>query len=555
MDDDLELAAGDRAVRDVWATPVGRRWLLKMAGAAGAGAVLSGIVGSPAAAHPPAPATRWRKTGRTHRLQFHFALGSAASLQDLQVRANGERVTLTPHTPLSRLRLLGQGSLWLKVRRSRLTHYATVRVPRDRGMIMSVHGTRNGQPVLVAQRWHAPPAAVRTVARAAYRLERSYRSVVGSPERLDALGLNTSQIRTVDEVTDLDTVFDPHQTAMTLCGMHPNVATIGSTEVATTKALLGATPEVSTLGTKIGAMHAATTDWASIVPALNADGTTPTQITVNGQTAPLTTLQLNPTNDATFANNAHDALVASIHGVRAQPAGWAKSSTSHSTSCKTPPTPPPGIAPRAWSTPPTPYTPPTGVGADVTADRREHRAALRHVHHAQRAALRQTGPSCGSTTTTSAGCGCMSNTSRPTAPRTCPLNPNASFPNTPNAQSLGLLPQVFTVLGIPIWDTNTIDVTLDFPPEATQRPHPVLRARQRRNRRRLAAILPHRRLPARPDRTAEGGALPRTRHRHPHHRADQLRAAHRHRHRHDMGRPSEIPSRRTPPTRGWRSSG
>ena len=30
-----------------------------------------------------------------------------------------------------------------------------------------------------------------------------------------------------------------------------------------------------------------------------------------------------------------------------------------------------------------------------------------------------------------------------------------------------MLPQVFTVLGVPIWDTNTIDVTLNFPPEAT----------------------------------------------------------------------------------------
>ena len=101
MDDDLELAAGDRAVREVWATPVGRRWLLKMAGAAGAGAVLSGIVGSPAAAHPPAPATRRRKTGRTHRLQFHFALGSAAS--PARPPSPGQRRTRHPdpaHPPI-----------------------------------------------------------------------------------------------------------------------------------------------------------------------------------------------------------------------------------------------------------------------------------------------------------------------------------------------------------------------------------------------------------------------------------------------------------------------
>ena len=42
-------------------------------------------------------------------------------------------------------------------------------------------------------------------------------------------------------------------------------------------------------------------------------------------------------------------------------------------------------------------------------------------------------------------------------------NPNANFPDTKYSQSLGLLPQVFTVLGVPIWDTNTITKTLNFP--------------------------------------------------------------------------------------------
>jgi len=28
------------------------------------------------------------------------------------------------------------------------------------------------------------------------------------------------------------------------------------------------------------------------------------------------------------------------------------------------------------------------------------------------------------------------------------------------------VPQVFTVLGVPIWDQNTFDVTLEFPKEA-----------------------------------------------------------------------------------------
>ena len=42
-------------------------------------------------------------------------------------------------------------------------------------------------------------------------------------------------------------------------------------------------------------------------------------------------------------------------------------------------------------------------------------------------------------------------------------NPSPKWPDTKYSQSLGLLPQVFTVLGVPLWDTNSIDVTLDFP--------------------------------------------------------------------------------------------
>ena len=457
---DEQLAAGDRAVRDLWGTPVGRRWLLKMAGAAGAGAVLSGIVGSPAAAHPPAPATRWRKTGRTERIQFHFALGGAADATGLEVRANGERVALIPHTPLSRVRLLGQGSLWLKVRRSRLTHYATVRVPRDRGMIMSVHGTRKGKPVIVAHRWHAPTADLRTVARAAYRLERSYRSVVGTEERLNNLGLKPTHIRSVDEVTDLDTVFDPHQTAMTLCGYHPNVATI--TEVATTKTILTATPEVSTLGAKISAMHAATQDFAILTPAVNPNGT-PTQIKVGDTTTTFSTASLNP--DSTFQGTVHDAVVAGIHGVRDtgglgkvvdQPLDALQDTSDTATWRATE-----GVVNTA-----TPYTPPTGVGAGVTVT-----VANTGLLHGTYTALN------GSLNGRQVPLRLYNNYVRFVwvyvqylkADGVTNLSANSSptAPDTAYSQSLGMLPQVFTVLGVPIWDTNTLDVTLNFPLEAT----------------------------------------------------------------------------------------
>ena len=43
------------------------------------------------------------------------------------------------------------------------------------------------------------------------------------------------------------------------------------------------------------------------------------------------------------------------------------------------------------------------------------------------------------------------------------LNPNATLPDTKYSKSLAICPQVFTLLGVPLWNTNTIDVTLDFP--------------------------------------------------------------------------------------------
>ena len=47
-----------------------------------------------------------------------------------------------------------------------------------------------------------------------------------------------------------------------------------------------------------------------------------------------------------------------------------------------------------------------------------------------------------------------------------PAGVTPKWPDTKYSQSLGMLPQIFTVLGVPLWDTNTIDVTLNFPKEA-----------------------------------------------------------------------------------------
>ena len=177
--------------------------------------------------------------------------------------------------------------MFRKLDTSVLTHYAEARVPRDRGLLMSVWATAAdpADEVLALLSFHAPSPAIRKVARAAYRLEGSYRSVAGSPQRLGALGLQAEDLASWDEVADLDAVVDTHQTAIALTMLHPDVATIASTEVTTTKALLGQTSDVSNLGTYIGTMSE---PWSTTTPAVNADGT-PTQITVGSTTATFST--------------------------------------------------------------------------------------------------------------------------------------------------------------------------------------------------------------------------------------------------------------------------
>src|SRR5262245_59907322 len=249
-DDGIDEA--QRAIAELMSTPVGRRWLLK-AGLSAAAALA--VPASAIAAKGPGAFTD-SATPRTRRgIVFHFALGPAAHLADLKVVASGREVALVPHTRRTLLALASQGTLWRKISRSQLTHFAEVPLRRDRGTLLSIYGTRNGQTVLLAQAFHAPVAATRALAQAAFQLEGSYKSVAGSHERLGALGLDASQLTSVDEIVDLETVVDPHQTAIALTMLHPNVATIAPAPVATTKSPLGQTPEVSRLGTYIGPMQ------------------------------------------------------------------------------------------------------------------------------------------------------------------------------------------------------------------------------------------------------------------------------------------------------------
>jgi hypothetical protein len=452
-DEHTHLDSESRSLlQELGATPVSRRWMLK-AGLGSAAAVALHLPSSPAVAAP----TRVRSSSA-----LHFALATATGVSDLMLVANGARFPLVPHTAVSRAALKAEGGLWGVMNLSALTHYVSaVPFSVDRGMVVSVYGRRGQNEVLVSQLWRVPPKATRILAQAAHRFTGSLGSVLGSPARLRALGLLPSQISSPEHVVQLEAIGDPHQTAITLTMLHPNVATIAPTAVAATKSLLGQTPEVSTLGSYIGQMQQAGQDYATVVPAVDADGN-PSQITVGSQTVALTTVKLN-TTDTTFTETARNAFVAGIHGVRDtgslgkvidQPLDQLHDTSDTATWHQ-----PEGVVPT-----PTVYVPPGGPQATLSVQ------------------VKHPGLFYGTKTFVNGGLNggqlplkLYNNYVRWVSVyvqylkadgTNLSLDPNATFPNTRHAHSLGLLPQIWTILGVPIWDTNTIDVTLNFPSEA-----------------------------------------------------------------------------------------
>src|SRR5262245_1449065 len=122
-DDGIDEA--QRAIAELMRTPVGRRWLLK----AGLGAAAASTMRAwaTAATGPGAVADERGAAPRSRRrIVFHFALGPAAHLADLRVVASGREFALIPHTRSTRSALRSQGTLWRKIRRSQLTHFAVV---------------------------------------------------------------------------------------------------------------------------------------------------------------------------------------------------------------------------------------------------------------------------------------------------------------------------------------------------------------------------------------------------------------------------------------------
>ena len=444
---------GRSLLAELWETPVGRRWVLKAGLASAAlGVGLGGATGS-------AEAAPTKKRRRTETTDLHFVLGHVHGVSRLTVQVNGERTPLVRHTKASREALRRRGGLWQVADLSKLSHHVTgVKLRADQGTFVSVHGRRGKREVLVAQMWHAPRATTISLARAAHRATGSFKHVLGSASRLAELGVKPAEIRSAEHLAQLATVVDPYLTAAGMVGMHPNIATKNSAALAVTNTVLGQTSAVTTLAKAITRLQQGGKDIAASVEAKNPDGT-PAQIKLGDTTTTFTTLQLNPQKDKGFIQALPAALMAGIGAVRnnanlgavidqpldqepqASTQTWVQSQ---------------GVIPQSQ-----PYSQTLKAGSAISIQ------------------VKNPGVVYGTQIKVN---GAYSNGQVPLklynnwvrwiwvyvqylGPNDVNLsaNPNATFPDTKYAQSLGLLPQVFTVLGVPLWNTNTIDVTLNFP--------------------------------------------------------------------------------------------
>jgi hypothetical protein len=394
-------------------------------------------------------------------------------ISNLVLIANGAQLPLIAHTDDSRAALKTQGGLWEVMDLQALTHYVTdVPLPSDRCMVVSVRGTRGSSQVLVSQLVYTPEYSRRALAQLAAS-GGGLKNLAGSGQRLQALGLTADQISSAEHLVQLDSIVDTGQSpAVALVFHHPNVSTIDPTAGPITTSLLGQAPEVQTLGSAISTLRQQGQDYATFVQATNDDHS-PAQITIKGVTSGFSTIQLNQT-DGNFTSALKDGVTAGLKGVR-------NSGDLGQVIDKPLDSYPKGTPVKTWVqsqgvTPQTkPYTPPAtaagggiqamlkvgyepfqvpvsnglvfGTGTQITSGYSNGQVQLKIYNNWVRwvwAYVQYIGKD-------------GANLS---------LNAQASWPDTRYSQSLAVVPQVFTVLGVPIWDTNTVDVTLNFPKDA-----------------------------------------------------------------------------------------
>ncbi|HEX5195012.1 MAG TPA: hypothetical protein VFW09_19615 [Solirubrobacteraceae bacterium] len=441
-------------LRELWETPVGRRWLLK------AGLGSAAVVGAQLYAGPAVAAAQRLRT-RVPAGELQFALGALPGVTDLTVVANGARIPLRRHTKTSRAALRQRGGLWGVADLSALTHHVSgMQLPQHQALLVSVHGRRGSEDVVVSQLWHVPSSATIALATVAHQLKGTVAEAMGDKERLRRLGIELAAPLLPADVALLDTIGDADQAAIALISVHPNIATRQPTEAAVTKSLLARTPAVTTLGKKIAQLQQAGTNYANLVTAVDADGKpAEIQIPVKGGPPVVTTFQSFKLNDDApgLSTAMTDAVVVGVKGVRDTEALGAvidqPLDKERTASTKTW-VQPVGVLPRA--TPVSRALKGSGIdikvkneglnyGTYVTVDGTltDGKLPLKLYNNYVRWV---------SVYVQYLGAG----------GKTIP-NQNPAPADTKYAQYLGMMPQVFTLLGVPIWDSNTIEATLQFP--------------------------------------------------------------------------------------------
>ena len=459
-DDDRTGDAGEALIEELLATPVGRRWLMKAG--LGSAAALGAGMNLPASA--PAAARQQEERPKPKERDLHFALGHVRGVKRLRLIANTQEYQLKRHTKASRARLREEeGGIWSHADLSKLSHHVKgVPLPADRAVVLSVHGTMGDVDVLVAHHMHVPVATTRAIARAAQRSKRSLKSVRGSGKRLAALGLKASNITTPRHVVQLDSLVDTATTAQTFVMMHPNVATVDPTAAKTTQNLLAGQSSVGDLQSRITKMGKAGNPWATYPKITGADGKTPMQFQIDGQLQEVKTFRLS--DDKTLQGLVKSALTTGVKIVRnsadlgavidqpldATPAAATKTWVQSS-----------GMVPQSQ-----PYAPPTQLGAaglqvqiKNPGDLFGTRTVLNGAYSNQQVPLKLYNNWVRWVQVYVQYLGANDTNMSYNGSRTWP----GSFPDTRNGLGVGTLPQIFTVLGIPIWDTNTLDATLTFP--------------------------------------------------------------------------------------------
>ncbi len=442
----------------LWERPVGRRWLLK----AGLG---SAAVAGVQLYAGPAVAVAERLRAGAPRGELQFALGSLPGLSDLALSANGVRIPLRGHTRTSRAALQQQGGVWKRADLSTLSHYVSgVELPEDQAILLSVYGRRGPRDVVVSQLWHVPPSATIALATVAHRLSGTVADAMGVSERARRLGIEAVGSLSPADVAQLDAVGGSDQAAIALTSVHPNIATRQTHEAAVTKSLLASTPPVQTLGRTIAQLHQKGTDYATMVTAVDADGQ-PTNIVIPrpGKAPLTTTFQSIRLNDS--VPELSRALTASVSAaIKA-----VRNDAELGTTIDQPLDKEPAASTKTWVQP---------VGELPRS--RPYTHALRSSGIDVR--VKNTGLNSGTYVTVD---GEFKDGKVPLKlynnyvrwvsvyvqylgkdGTNLSINPNPKGADTKYSQYLGMLPQVFTVLGIPIWDSNTIEATLQFPAEA-----------------------------------------------------------------------------------------